>query len=245
MKTKSYQRFIGRIADYQSDLELANVLIRRFMSRPNTQSTIAVDLGAVPATHIKLNARTNNANSRKIVGLHLKKTLYASFIKDLYEDFGEFVRNTLEMAALAGLDPSRFVGDSKVDMKVGELLATGSWEALIAHISDELFRSMENERSTTKLIEKFDRKLGLGLSKPMVADAMPYLDARHIIVHRDGVADQPYKDAYQAVMLTDGDRIKLDFPFVNNARAKVCDLAKHMDDQAMAMNLCRPQDLVN
>lgn len=87
MKTRSFQRFIDRIADYQSDLELANVLIRKFITRPSSPETIAAALGASVASHIKLNSRTNNENSRKIVGLHLKKTLYAAFVKDLYEDF--------------------------------------------------------------------------------------------------------------------------------------------------------------
>jgi hypothetical protein len=245
MQTKVYQRFIARVAEYESDLELANVLIGDFIVQtPDTQSTIAVALNSNVLTHIRLNSRINTRQSRKIVGLHLKKTLYGSFMKDIYEDFGEFIRNTLVMAALAGVDASRFVGDSRIDIKVSALLATGSWEALIRAVSDELFRSLENEKSTLKLVDKFNQKLGLGLDNAIIEAAMPYLDARHIIVHRDGRADNAYKGRYPTVVLVGGDRIKLDFLFVNEARTRICALARHIDLQVQAMNLCRNADLV-
>lgn len=245
MQTKVHQRFVARIAAYETGLELSNVLLNKFINQtPNSQDTVAVAIGANPITHQKLNGRVNNYNSRKIIGIHLKRTVYGSFIKDAYEDFAEFVTSIVGVAALTGFDPARIIGDLKVDIKLSELLATGSWNEMIKKVSETIFRSLENERSTIKLIEKIDRRLGLDLAQAIIDAAMPYLDARHIIVHNDGRADAAYRAKYPRVAISADGRIKLDFPLVNDARLAVCGLARHIDAQVQAKGLCRQADLV-
>ncbi|MER8966573.1 hypothetical protein NKI54_10460 [Mesorhizobium sp. M0663] len=244
MQTKVHQRFVARIAAYETDLELSNVLLNKFINQtPDSNQTVAVAINANPHTHQKLDGRVNTKTSRKIVGIHLKRTVYGSFIKDAYEDFGEFLTSIVGVAALAGFDPARIIGDLKVDIKLSDLLATGSWNEMIKKVSETIFRSLENERSTIKLIEKIDKRLGLELTQVTIDAAMPFLDARHIIVHNDGKIDAAYTAKYAAIAISEG-RIKLDFPFVNDARHAICALARHIDDQVQAKGLCRATDLV-
>lgn len=246
VKTKNYQRFISRIGNYESDLELANVLMHNFISRtPNSQASIATTLSANPATHIKLAACVNSRNSRNVIGLHLKKTLYSSFIKDLYEDFSEFLKASLEAAALVDPKPERFIGNSNINMGVVEIIKLGTWDAFLRKLADDIFRSLENERSTIAMVNKLNTRLGLQVPTAAINSAMPYLDARHIFVHRDGKADIVYKTAHPTVVLEAQGKIKLDFLFVNAARLAVCDLANHIDQQIIATNLTAPGDVVH
>lgn len=246
MKTKNYQRFISRIGTYESDLELANVLMHNFISRtPNSQATIATTLGANPATHIKLAACVNSRNSRNVIGLHLKKTLYSSFIKDLYEDFSDFLKASLEGAALVDPKPERFVGNSNINMGIVEIIKLGTWDAFLRKIADDIFRSLENERSTIAMVNKLNARLGLQVPAGAINGAMPYLDARHILVHRDGKADAVYKAAHPTITLEAQGKIKLDFLFVNSARIAVCELANQIDQQIIATGLAAANDIVH
>lgn len=246
MKTKNYQRFISRIGNYESDLELSNVLISNFITKtPNSENTLAQEMGANSATHLKLAGCVNTKQSRKVIGLHLKRTLYSSFLKDLYEDFTDFLKATLESAARIDPQPERFIGNSKINMGIVDTLKLGSWAAFLGKVSEDIFRSLENERSTIALVNKLNERLGLEVPGLAISAAMPYLDARHIFVHRDGKADNVYKDAHQHVVLDAQGKIKLDFIFVNAARLAVCELAKEIDQQIIATNLTAPNDVVH
>nr|WP_320188982.1 hypothetical protein [Agrobacterium rosae]MDX8332997.1 hypothetical protein [Agrobacterium rosae] len=245
MRTKPFQRFVARLAEYESDLEIADVLTNTFINKvQNTDTTICAHLGKDPADYPKLASRTNTKQSRKVIGIHLKKTLFGSSLKDFYEDFSEFLQKSIEHAALKGVDYPRLLAGSGVDMKMVDVLRSGSWEAMIAKMSEQLFRSLENERSTITLIRKFNDKLNLGLDQQVIDDAMPYLDARHILVHRDGKVDDYYSEKYPDIRKDNG-KIKVDFQFITEARNKIHDLARHINDRLLAEDLCPQSQIVN
>lgn len=242
MPSKAFQRFDNRVSAYDSDLELADLLVRRFRSQTNSETSVCEALGGDTVQYPNLNRRTNTRKSRNIVGSHLKATLYAAFTKDLYEDFSEFLASSLNRAALAGVNAAQFQGDVKIDFQAREILKTGSWEAAIALVSEKIFRALENERSTITLVTKVSSRLGLNLEQRVIADAMPYLDARHILVHRDGRVDDQYAEKYPEIPIRNG-RIRLDYGFVQQARACVKCLALHIDERLCAAGLVRPQDM--
>ncbi|QND46981.1 hypothetical protein HB780_14685 [Rhizobium lusitanum] len=245
MRTKPYQRFIARVADYEADIELSDVLVTTFISKvKNSNHNIATHMGLSNQLYPKLASRINSHQSRKIVGIHLQKALYGSFMKDLYEDFSEFLQETIKAAAMKGIDYPRLLSGSSVDMKMIDVLKAGSWDALLIKVSENVFRSLENERSTIKLIEKFNIKLDLKIQQNFVDEAMPYLEARHIIVHRDGKADAKYIADYAAIALDPKGKIKLDFAFVTLARTKVCELARHINERVQAEDLCLASEIV-
>ena len=224
MPTKALRRFDQRVEYYGTDLELCDLLIRSFKRNANTQESLAENLGSDAVNHPFLSRRRNTTKSRGICGNHLKSTLYAAFIKDLYEDFSEYLQTTMSNAALKGINPQRFVGDVKIDLQATDILKAGNWAAAVKEISDQIFRKLENERSTADLIIKASNRLGLNIDRNMLSDAMPYLDARHIFVHRDGKADETYRIAYPQIQLRDN-KIVADYSFVSAAKSAVCALA--------------------
>ena len=163
MATKAYRRFVQRTEDYNSDLELCDLLAKKFFATQNSQATVAEALGSSNMAHPHLGRRQNSRQSRKIVGYHLKATLYAAFIKDLFEDFSAFLAETLTKAAMKGIDPARFIGNVKLEIHAADILGAGSWDAVVRMISDALFRRLENERNTKDLVEKASVRIGLQL----------------------------------------------------------------------------------
>jgi hypothetical protein len=242
MATKAYRRFVQRTEDYNSDLELCDLLVRQFFVAQNSQVTVAEALGSSNLQHPHLGRRQNSKQSRNIVGYHLKATLYAAFIKDLFEDFSEFLSETLTKAAMKGIDPARFIGNVKLEIHAADILGAGNWDAVVRMISDALFRKLENERNTKDLIEKASVRIGLHLDASTLSAAMPFLDARHMLVHRDGKTDEKYRHDYPNVRVR-SDKIVVDLQFVSAAKNSVMALAEHIDDSVIARNLVRTQDM--
>lgn len=241
MATKAYRRFEQRMDGYGTDLELCDILVGAFVRRPNSDEFISVELGSSIARHPILGRRRNNLASRKTCANHLRSTLYTAFIKDLYEDFSEFLSSTMSNAAAKGIDPSRFIGDVKLEINAKEILSLGNWDSAVRSISDAIFRKLENERSTRDLITKASVRLGLNIPPALLNAAMPYLDARHILVHRDGKTDEKYRQDYPAIRLREN-KIIVDFAFAAEARLHVKALAIEIDNEILAADLVRQQD---
>jgi len=240
--TKAYHRFLNRIAYYNTDIELCELLVGRFFQTPHSDENLAVALGSTADIHPSLSRRVNSRNSKNICGNHLKSTLYAAFIKDLFEDFSAFISDTMTKAALAGIDPARFVGEIRLDLHAADILATGNWDAAVRLVSDAIFRKLENERNTKELLRKASARLGLALDQNVLNGAMPYLDARHILVHRDGRVDDLYVADYPQIQVREG-KIATNYQFVGDARRAVDALARHIDERVIAANLVRNQDM--
>lgn len=241
MATKAYRRFEQRVDGYGADLELCDILVRSFIGRRNSEDFISVDLGSDTNRHPILGRRRNNLTSRRTCGAHLKSTLYTAFIKDLFEDFSEFLASTMSNAAAKGIDPSRFIGDVKIEVNAKDIMSIGNWDDAVRSISDAIFRKLENERSTRDLISKASVRLGLNIPAALLNAAMPYLDARHILVHRDGKTDEKYRIDYPAVRLRDN-KIIVDLAFCSEARLHIEALASEIDREILAADLVRQQD---
>jgi hypothetical protein len=226
MATKAYRRFVQRIESYNSDLELCDLMVRQFIAKADSDGTLAEALGSNNLDHLHLGRRRNNEQSRKLSGYHLKSTLAVAFIKEVFEDFSEFLSETLTKAAMKGIDPARFIGNVKLDLDAASILRAGNWDAVVKMISDALFRKLENERNTRDLIEKASVRINLQIDNAILSAAMPYLDARHIFVHRDGKADEKYRRDYPNIRLEKKKhKIRVTFPFVSAAKSTVLALA--------------------
>ncbi|RYD50549.1 MAG: hypothetical protein EOP52_13840 [Sphingobacteriales bacterium] len=241
-RTKALHRYEQRVKDYDTDIEMTELLVKVFLSMRNDNRSLSEAMGGGTSYKI-LSKRTNTLNSRRIVGYHLRNTVYTSFIKDLFEDFSEYLATTLAKASLTNIDAARFTGESKIDLKASEILSAGSWENVTQLVSDKIFRSIENEKSTQKLIEKVDGKLGLDLDTNILENAMPYLDTRHILVHRDGKADAEFIQKYPQISLDTHGYIKINKTLITEAKKYVSQLAVHIDSKIIAAGFARAQDI--
>lgn len=242
MATKALRRFVQRVEAYGADLELCDALLKQFRASPNSSSTVAESLGNTNEQFPYLARRKNSKASRDSFAMHMKRTLYVAFIKDLFEDFSEYIATIMTKAAQAGIDPGRFIGEVKLDLHASDILKCGSWDAAVKLVSDAIFRKIENERNTRDLIKKATVRLGLQIDQAKLDAAMPYLDARHILVHRDGRTDEQYETDYPNIRRRAG-TIFVDYAFISDARLAVVALAEEVDAQVITANLTRPQDL--
>lgn len=216
-KSKGYRRFVHRMDCFLEDMEVVDVFYRNmpFLEDANTI------FKGVTSTYPRLFKRQANRQSRTLVLMHLKHTLYVSVIKEMYEEVMAFLGYILNCGALCLDEPGRLVGDQKFQMTANELLATASYEEIVSIVMTNVFRKLENKRDTLLLVTELNERLALGIEEDTINRALPFLEARHIFVHADGFADDKYRQKFPTIDLTDKGQIKLNATIMHNAVAQV------------------------
>ena len=244
MKSKALVRFLNRAARFEVDLELVDVLeLAMSGCRLSDTSRPVVFAYVEPAKHPRLALHKATDHQHQLLMAHLKATLRSAYIKDLYEDFGAFLLDIVTAAARAGLQPGRLIGEHKFEIDANEILACTSWASVVEMVSARLFRRIEVERNTMKLLVSIDKKLGLGVDQKLIHAAMPYLELRHLLVHQDGTPDRDFCKRHPTLKAKIGKKIQLTDALTSAARDSITSLANSYDRLAVRANLLGHTDL--
>lgn len=233
MVSKGYKRFTDRLNYFRIDKEVVNVL---YSQREHLADDEKILIGVNEADYPLLNVRVSTEQSRIIVIKHLQHTVYVSFIKELYEEVTEYIRYILKEAALNGADTNRLIGEHNVNMKANEILSKGSKKDIVEYIMNSVFQQLENERSTLELIKKIKTKLGLTFTQPMIDNALPYLELRHVLVHADGKPNADFKTKYPQFKYDQKHKVKLTNDILDAAYENVNKLLNKIDKEMIRLN---------
>lgn len=239
MKSKLYITFLNHITNFESDIELVDVLnISITKNRLNDQDSDKMLFDINEAQHPVLANKTNNDTNRIISVRHLKATLYISIIKELYEETTLYLRKILQIAAIQGFNPGRLVGENNnITFTANEILSTGNWKQIAEKVADTIFQRLEEERSTLDLIKKMDKKLGLEIPDTTINRALPYLQIRHYLVHADGIVDNDFKIKYPNISINSDNKIELNFEIVTEAKKAINNLVRVIDRHCIKKGL--------
>lgn len=237
MRTKAFHAFEQKIHNFDDDVELIDVLRKGVISDYLTdESSDYVLKGVEPRNHKHLSRRQNSEGSRKLIIDHLRNTVYSAYIKDLYEEVTEYLRTILELAAEKGFEAGRLIGDHSFKIDAKEVLSAGSWENVTKKIADSVFQALESEKSTLKLLDKSAKKLGLEVDGRLIESALPYLEARHFLVHADGKVSDEYKRKYPKIRLK-GDKVVINYVFIMRMRSAVREMIEAYDNEVINKNI--------
>lgn len=227
MKSKGYKKFENRMNFFRIDVELVDVL---FKNKESIKDSIHIFKNVDKENHPLLVARTSSTGSRRIVMSHLRKTIYVSFLKDLYEEVTEYIRYILYQASQQGVSADRIIGEHTFKMNANKILSLSTRGEIVKVIIDQVFQQLEAERSTIELFQKIKNKLGLDdINQSLIDQAVPYLTCRHIFVHTDGKPNDDFKTKYPDIPLDKKGRIFLDVDFLNKAYTSINTLLKEID----------------
>lgn len=227
MNSKGYKKFENRMNYFRTDVELVDVL---FKNKESIEDSIHIFKNVDKENHPLLFARKSCSGSRTIVMSHLKKTVYVSFLKDMYEEVTEYIRYILYHASLQGVIADRIIGEHTFKMNANEILSLSTRNEIVKVVIDQVFQQLEAERSTIGLFQKTKNKLGLDdIDQSLIDQAVPYLTCRHIFVHTDGKPNDEFKTKYPNIHLDKKGRIFLDVDFLNKAYTSINTLLKEID----------------
>lgn len=240
MKSKGYQKFETRLVYFREDLELADVL---FLNKEKLKSDDKIFMMVNADKHPLLSGRESKQGSRTNVMTHLKKSIFVSFLKEMYEEVTEYIRYILLQGSINGVDSKRIVGEHNFKMQAKDILSLATKEDVIRAVTDQIFQQLEAERSTIELFQKTKNKLGLNISQELIDSSIPYLICRHIFVHSDGKPNDEFKAKYPEIRLDNKNRIALDLEFLNAPYKSVNDLLKTYDAEMIQKNTYLRQNL--
>lgn len=241
MKSKGYQKFETRLVYFREDFELVDVL---FLNKEKLKSDDKIFMMVNADRHPLLSGRESKKGSRKNVMTHLKKSIFVSFLKEMYEEVTEYIRYILLQGSINGVEPKRIVGEHNFKMQANDILSLATKEDVIRAVTDQIFQQLESERSTIELFQKTKNKLGLNVSQELIDKSIPYLTCRHIFVHSDGKPNDEFKAKYPEIRLDKKNRIALDLEFLNAAYKSVNDLLKAYDAEMIQKNYISQAELV-
>lgn len=243
MPSNALYPFKMKLDKFDDDIELVDVLRESIVSSDLNPQTGNRVLGRIDTTrHTHLARRRNTDGGRKLIANHLRKTVYAAYVKDIYEEVTRYLSTVLTLACLNGFDADRLVGEHVFKIDARTILKLGNWEAVCSEVAASVLQSLESERSTLQLITKTKNKLGLDLKQGLIDRALPCLEVRHRLDHADGQTSQAFRDKYPSIR-TQGTKIRLDFRFIRELRVAVFELVDSFDVAILENGLLTPDQI--
>lgn len=212
--SKGFRRFKSRVEYFQEDMETVAV----FLKNKETLADVNKIFKSVSETgQPLLSKRKNTSGSRSVVLRHLQNTLYVSIIKDMYEEVLLYCAYATDCAAQTSPKANRLVGEQNCTFNANDILSMPDRKSIVSLVISRVFRGLENKKDTLLLVSALNDRLNLGVSNETIANALPYLEARHKFIHADGKADDKFKADYPGIELDNEDHIKLNATIVQKA----------------------------
>ena len=122
-----------------------------------------------------------------------------------------------------------------------EVVKHESYASLKEYMIEETFRSIENLRSTKKLLDKILDHTEANINDSTRDQALAYLQMRHIFVHQGGVADKEFENAYGSwFSIESGDDLPTDFKTAESAITATVELCKEVDFELIDKGFAAP-----
>ena len=195
-ETKSYQKFRSRIQYLEMHTQTIdaalNVMRHNIASSDDKKTSLAEILGFEANRYSQLNHPTREKD-RIINHSRARNSEYA--VITLYSYFTEYLQNILgEIYAHKPLD---VVGKSPNELKFSyaEIVKLGSFEAISEKMIANVFRNLENQKSTIELLDKILTRT-VTIDENIKTKGLKYLDMRHLFVHGSGIVDQDFVRKY-------------------------------------------------
>lgn len=237
--SKCLVSFKNKMSHFNADLDFVDILSKSIENGDYT-STNELFPGSSDERYTILSHYKVGDQNRRLVINHLKSTLYTAYIKDLYEEFSIYLKGIMkEVYSNAKVTPERLSGEHKVNLTSVDILRHLQIGDLADVVIDNIFQSLENERSTIELITKFHKKIGIGINQILINNAIYYLEIRHKLVHTDGYVDEEFKKAHELLNYTSANKIKLDYSTICQAYEAVFDLVSDIDSKIISAGLAK------
>lgn len=238
-ESKTHQRFRSRSEQLEMYLEAMDAAARVTSNLLGHASNADKDIDEVLPIDCSKYSRLNHpASHRARIYNYCRAKNTHSAIVELYGYFSEYMRDILK--EIYQKDPMQVVGKSPklLSMTFADLAKLNNIGELHTKMVEDVFRSLENERSITKLIDKMLNGTGAQVSQAEKDSVLPYLEMRHLIIHNNGKIDAEFEGKYGAAMnLKAGDKVPSVFLNADSAIKSVSAFVKKIDGEFIRMNM--------
>lgn len=240
-ETKPHQRFRSRVEYLVTHLDISDSSYRlalQFLKDEGKQKPISE---ALPINTDRYSHLGHPVSEKERLVNHSRSQNVESSVISLYSHFSEYLEGIL--AEMYDYDPLTVVGKAvgNHSMKFHEIVKCGGYESICDHMITETFRSLEELRSTKKLLKRILKHTEVEIDDSVEEEALSYLQMRHLFVHNGGVADTHFEKAYGSrFSLTEGDNLPTNFSTAEAAIEATADLCKKIDGKLIENSCVAP-----
>ena len=235
--------FKNRLLSFEQDLEMMDIICRAQKNDDLLVDDKLLFKYLRPSVHKAIASRSNTKTSKNIVINHLRRTVYVSYVKDLYEELSLYLKSVVGTAALKAKEKEaacRLLGEQKISINAKDILQYNDIDELIQFVAEQIVQDLERERSTKTLINKICSKIGLSVEAQVIDDALPFLEIRHKFVHTNGIVDASFKKEYPMFSYDKDNYINLNKTILSQAAIKIKKLVDAIDAEAIAKGILSP-----
>ena len=236
-ETAAHQRFRSRLEYLLQHMQVVDVAIslaaRQTKSQRGQGGTILTALGVVSGRYDRL--RHPVEHDARVFNFSRSQNAEHA-LTALHRHFTEYLRSIL--GEMYSVNPLAVVGKAPGNLQFQELVRLGTFDAISQNMVDSVFRRLENERSTPKLLEKVLSHTNVHLDPAQQENCLMYLEMRHLIIHNNSRVDHNFANRYASELsLSEGDRLPMQTRTVQSAVHAVSTLVKDVDTQLLEGNL--------
>lgn len=238
-ESKTHQRFRSRAEQLEMYLEAmdaaARITLNLLGKKLNEDKDIDEALPIKCENYTRLNHPTTH---RKRIYNYCRSKNTHSAIVEVYGYFSEYMRDILK--ELFVKNPMHVVGKSSkmINMTFADIARFSTLQEIHAKMVEDVFRSIENERSTINLIDKIISGTDADISEAEKEAVLPYLELRHLIVHNNCKIDRNFEEKYGAKFsVKAGDRVPSKFSVADDAIDQISKFLKKLDAEFLKLNL--------
>jgi len=159
-------------------------------------------------------------------------------IIELYNAFSVYMRNIL--AEMYAHNPLQIVGKCKGGQSFTfiDIVKFSTMDKIQDEMINKVFRSLEDERSTVKLLDRILSHTDIQLNVDQKKKALMYLQMRHLFIHNNGNADALFVSEYETqITIRANGKLPTNFDTVNNAIQAVYSLIETIDKELIARSI--------
>lgn len=237
-ESKAHQVFRSRIESIELYLEAMDAAARiafNILGRvENREKTISDALPINCENYRKLN---HPASHRSRIYTFCKSKNYKSAIIENFGAFSEYMKSIL--SEMYEFNPMSVVGKSSkpLNMPFHELAKIGNFEEVKTKMISEVFRSLENERSTIKLIDKIINGTNVNITENDKNAVLPYLEMRHLFIHNHSKIDDKFDRNFgESFGLKENDKVPTTYENASKALLETLIFVAKLDQELIANN---------
>ncbi|MDR3418851.1 MAG: hypothetical protein P4L83_21975 [Nevskia sp.] len=239
METIPFQRFRGRLEYLQQHMQVVDVAITKLFTQTqghHGQGGTILDALQVNSPRYDRLRHPVNQDAR-VFNFSRSRNIEHALIS-LYRYFSEYMQGLL--AEIYVTNPMVVVGKAPGSLQYPDIVKLGSFDAIAEKMIGNVFRKLEDERSTVKLLDKILDHTGVHPDPAQTEAALMYLEMRHLFVHNHGKADEGFVARYGAMTgLALGQRLPTKFQTARSGINAVETLLKDIDTQMIATGFAR------
>ena len=232
-------RFLTRIRDIHQQLEVVDaaldavnfILDSCASKKMKTFEALKVSKKQYKTLNVPVDSFSNVSN-------RTKKNNHEYALHVMYTYFGEYFRNILK--DIYRTNPLLVVNKAPGSLAYHEIAKLGSYDTIADFMVNQVFKKLEGEKSTRKLLDKVLANTGVSVPDDVFDNALMYLEIRHLLVHQMGHCDQSFYEKYHEIFpgnLHIGGKFPISIGFVRKGLNEVTKFLTEIDAQLVSKGM--------